>query len=56
VALLFSSFFLEKNEAKLANAVHEVKTSLEKKRRDSRIAPLSRAFATTERTNRAINR
>jgi len=38
VALFLSSFFLEKNEAKLANAVHEVKTSLEKNRRGSRIA------------------
>jgi len=50
VALLFSSFFLEKNEAKLANAVHEVKTSLEKNRRSSQIALLSRVFGTTEHT------
>jgi len=58
MALLFSSFFLEKNEAKLANAVQEVKTSLEKNRRSSheipqvrgKIALLSRVFGTTEHT------
>jgi len=49
-ALFLSSFFY-KNEAKLANAVHEVKTSLVKKRRASRIAPISRSFTTTEKYN-----